>query len=235
MADGTRKPIEDVKIGDVVVGTGDGNWGTGPHKVTALIRHTGPHMMVDVTVAGGAILHATDQHPFWDATAGKYEAAVDLRTGDLLREPGGQLVRVSATRIYEQDLTAYNLTVDDVHTYYVLAGDDPVLVHNCPDGVEEVWHIGGSSTLEQAFDQHWVKHAAGRTPAQYLQDAKDWAASVKNSKVGYNQWSVTLGNGDKGLKLVNATTGMGGFISTDGKVVSFWYDATDGIPATPDS
>ncbi|MEN3614291.1 hypothetical protein AAH979_32675 [Plantactinospora sp. ZYX-F-223] len=26
---------------------------------------------------------------------------------------------------------AYNLTVDDIHTYYVLAGTTPVLVHNC--------------------------------------------------------------------------------------------------------
>jgi hypothetical protein len=26
--------------------------------------------------------------------------------------------------------TAYNLTVDGIHTYYVLAGDTPVLVHN---------------------------------------------------------------------------------------------------------
>ena len=27
-----------------------------------------------------------------------------------------------------------DLTVDDIHTYYVLAGDQPVLVHNCPTG-----------------------------------------------------------------------------------------------------
>ncbi|MGW3043693.1 hypothetical protein ACWC9T_27435 [Kitasatospora sp. NPDC001159] len=27
--------------------------------------------------------------------------------------------------------TAYNLTVDQLHTYYELAGATPVLVHNC--------------------------------------------------------------------------------------------------------
>jgi hypothetical protein len=31
----------------------------------------------------------------------------------------------------EHEGIAYNLTVADLHTYYVLAGDTPVLVHNC--------------------------------------------------------------------------------------------------------
>ncbi|MFX0593820.1 hypothetical protein [Melissospora conviva] len=29
---------------------------------------------------------------------------------------------------------AYNLTVEGIHTYYVLAGTTPVLVHNCNAG-----------------------------------------------------------------------------------------------------
>jgi hypothetical protein len=34
------------------------------------------------------------------------------------------------------DQRVYNLTVSDIHTYYVLAGDQPVLVHNCGDEVD---------------------------------------------------------------------------------------------------
>jgi hypothetical protein len=35
---------------------------------------------------------------------------------------------------------AYNLTIDDLHTYYVLAGNTPVLVHN--DGGDDVARVG---------------------------------------------------------------------------------------------
>ncbi|WP_317452958.1 hypothetical protein [Streptomyces sp. CBMA29] len=37
-------------------------------------------------------------------------------------------------RNYTGHTTTYNLTVTDLHTYYVLAGTTPVLVHNGGDG-----------------------------------------------------------------------------------------------------
>ena len=53
--------------------------------------------------------------------------------GDRVRAFDGRTVAVEwldwAT-IYRG--AAYNLTVDDIHTYYVLAGSTPVLVHNTP-------------------------------------------------------------------------------------------------------
>jgi hypothetical protein len=43
-------------------------------------------------------------------------------------------LRVQENRSFTQRQTTYNLTVADIHTYYVLAGEIPVLVHNssCP-------------------------------------------------------------------------------------------------------
>nr|WP_241269272.1 HINT domain-containing protein [Streptomyces chrestomyceticus] len=41
----------------------------------------------------------------------------------------------SLARAFDQRARTYNLTVDGIHTYYVLAGDTPILVHNstgCP-------------------------------------------------------------------------------------------------------
>jgi hypothetical protein len=108
MADGSTKPIQDIKVGDVVEGTDTTSWTKGPHKVTDLIRHTGRHRMVDVTVEGGATLHATDQHPFWDATVQRFVFADDLKPGDSLRTPDGQLVRVQSVDAYFEVLTAYN-------------------------------------------------------------------------------------------------------------------------------
>ena len=43
----------------------------------------------------------------------------------------GQLLAITGERIYDQDLTAYNLQIEGIHTYY--AGNTPVLVHNMCD------------------------------------------------------------------------------------------------------
>ncbi|MFF1906533.1 polymorphic toxin-type HINT domain-containing protein [Kitasatospora sp. NPDC058218] len=131
LADGSSLPIERITPGTQVRATDPTTWDTAPHAVTAAIRHAGPHTMVDVTIADGATLHATDGHPFWEAGTGTFTDAADLGPGDELRRPDGTTVGIIATRAYPQDLVAYNLTVSDVHTYYVLAGATPVLVHNC--------------------------------------------------------------------------------------------------------
>jgi hypothetical protein len=56
--------------------------------------------------------------------------ATDLAVGDLLLAPDGDLLPVGGTRDSTRVQTVYNLTVADIHTYYVLAGREPVLVHN---------------------------------------------------------------------------------------------------------
>lgn len=48
----------------------------------------------------------------------------------MLRTDGGRTVTVAATSQYRDRQRTYNLTVEGLHTYYVLAGQTPVLVHN---------------------------------------------------------------------------------------------------------
>ncbi len=58
-----------------------------------------------------------------------------LRAGDRLQQPDGRAAVALAVRPYRDTHTiTYNLTIPDLHTYYVLAGIAAVLVHNC--GVE---------------------------------------------------------------------------------------------------
>ena len=52
------------------------------------------------------------------------------RPGDALSGLGGDAV-VVAVRNHVRAQVMYDLTVDDIHTYYVLAGNTSVLVHNC--------------------------------------------------------------------------------------------------------
>ncbi|MEU2156246.1 RHS repeat-associated core domain-containing protein [Streptomyces sp. NPDC019396] len=50
MADGTRKDIKDVKIGDQILATDPETGQTGPRKVTALIQGGGEKQLVDITI-----------------------------------------------------------------------------------------------------------------------------------------------------------------------------------------
>jgi hypothetical protein len=91
--------------------------------------------VVDLVLAGGAAVTTTEDHPFWNATDRGWQDAQDLDPGDRLLTPDGRTVTVSglAWSTARTD-TAYNLTVADTPTYYVVAGAASVLVHNCPPG-----------------------------------------------------------------------------------------------------
>ncbi len=132
MADGTRKPIKDVARGNTVLAADPVTGERGSREVTDLIRHGGPHTMVAVQLAGAGQIDATDKHPFWVASQRKWVDAIDLKPGDVVLSDRGDQIKVTNLKTSQQDLTAYNLTVAGLHTYYV--GDKPVLVHNteCP-------------------------------------------------------------------------------------------------------
>jgi hypothetical protein len=77
-----------------------------------------------------ATITGTADHLYWDATTHAWTPAHRLRVGDYLQTADGYLVPLLALRTYTITQTTYNLTVDGLHTYYVEAGDTPVLVHN---------------------------------------------------------------------------------------------------------
>jgi hypothetical protein len=77
------------------------------------------------------ILTATDGHPFWVPDLEEWVPAGELQRGDWLRTGSGSWVQVQSIKIRTASQRVHNLTVDDLHTYHVVAGETPVLVHNC--------------------------------------------------------------------------------------------------------
>jgi len=65
---------------------------------------------------------------------------------------GNERVGVSATRRYAAENRTYNLTVDGVHTYYVLAGGTPVLVHNSSCTSFSRFYEGGGGVMADLID-----------------------------------------------------------------------------------
>ena len=134
LANGTSKPIEAVKPGDTVKVTDPKSGETKDRQVAHTYRTDDDKNYVDVTVrkADGQrnTISATNNHPFWSVTQGRWVDASDLRPGELLRTSTGTYIQISAVRQHRANQPTYDLTIDDIHTYYVLAGATPVLVHN---------------------------------------------------------------------------------------------------------
>lgn len=152
MADGTYEPIEAIDIGDEVIATDPETGETAAKAVTDLIDGHGPKQLVDITIEGETIT-ATAGHPFWIVGRGWIDAS-ELSHGDLLVQSDGDRQAVAAVRRYaEAGRHVHNLTVADLHTYYVVAGDESVLVHNC-GGV-------GKRALDAAADQLFTSKTFG--------------------------------------------------------------------------
>jgi len=130
LASGKTLPIDRIAVGAAVLATDPYTRTTDSRPVTNVIVHSGTHIMVAVTLAGGGTIDTTDHHPFWDASSGQFVYADALHRGDKLRESNGRDIRVAGIAIYTANVTAYNLTISGIHTYYVLAGTASVLVHN---------------------------------------------------------------------------------------------------------
>ncbi|PYC69537.1 hypothetical protein C7C46_27970 [Streptomyces tateyamensis] len=134
MADGTTRPIEQVKIGDLVKATDPTTGVSSSQLVQNTIYTPDDRDFTELTVAApdgtGSTITSTDHHPYWSQSAHAWRDAAALTTGDTLQTADGRTVRITGTRHWTTLQAAYNLTVSNVHTYYVLAGATPVLVHN---------------------------------------------------------------------------------------------------------
>ncbi|MEW2521968.1 polymorphic toxin-type HINT domain-containing protein [Actinacidiphila alni] len=137
MADGSTKPIEDVRPGDRVKATDPTTGKSAGDEVTDTITGRGTKQMVELTVdtdgpkghATGT-LTATKGHPFWSPNLHKWLQAGQLKPGQWLRTSTGAWVQITATRAWTQSATVFNLTVDRAHTFFVAVGAASALVHN---------------------------------------------------------------------------------------------------------
>lgn len=128
MADGTTKPISEVEVGDWVLAEDPETGERGAREVTHLWVHQ--DTIIDLTI-GGHDVATTEDHPFWNHTDAEWQAVAALDVGDLVLTANGATLTVDSIDWGSaRTTTSYNLTVDDIHTYYVEVGGEEVLVHN---------------------------------------------------------------------------------------------------------
>jgi hypothetical protein len=176
MADRGTKPIEDVKIGDWVIAADPATGRTESRPVTALIAGQGVKQLVTLVIDidgehGGkaGLITATDNHPFWIPELRLWLPAEQLKPGMWLQTASGTYVQVAEVKPWTAIQKVHNLTVDDLHTYYVLAGATPILVHNtgpCPEDVYRSDTRHASEIFEKGFEPRGnnmdvAEHASG--------------------------------------------------------------------------
>jgi RHS repeat-associated protein len=207
MADGSSKPIGSVALGDRVLAADPVTGAVRGEPVRATIVSEGSKHLVEVTVTGGQTLTATDGHPFWLPSQRRWVPAGDLRTGDQLLTPAGALVQVTAAKAWTALTKVNNLGVADLHTYYVLAGTTPVLVHNCgsswvpnPDYSPEA--IAGRSAQWQKHIDNLNGRAAQKAVARGRGPREIGRIDAPEEHVPGSQWHAQgPGRGSPGINM----------------------------------
>lgn len=154
LADGTNRPISQLRGGDQVWSTNPASGQSGPQTVQAvLVNHDTNLLDLTITNAAGAssVINTTSGHPFYspnraDSTTTALAAsttpnqdygpgwteAKDLRPGDALYTPNGAAAQVKSATPVAGDADMWDLTVETTHTFYITTPTASVLVHNCP-------------------------------------------------------------------------------------------------------
>jgi hypothetical protein len=84
-----------------------------------------------VNVGGKSeVIHTTQHHLLWVSGTKMWIEAGSVRHGQQLSSEDGLSVTVLDVQTWTGQQAMYNLTVSQMHTYYVMVGNVPVLVHN---------------------------------------------------------------------------------------------------------
>lgn len=163
------EPIKSLVVGKDSVWARDESTGKMDWKpITA--RYSNPYnetVRVSIRTADGqgqSIL-SNRIHPFYvtppvssHMPKGQWVQAQHLHPGDQLLTDSGHSVEVLGLEIKDEPLEAYNITVEDFHTYYVRGasneGASSVLVHNSCHDKEKAWEV--PEVVRAKFPLHWT-------------------------------------------------------------------------------
>ncbi|MEV0006125.1 RHS repeat-associated core domain-containing protein [Micromonospora sp. NPDC050980] len=210
MADGTAKPLSDIRVGDKVLATDPQTGRTGPEVVTHIWIHEDALQDLEVD---GHIVTTTGDHPFWNARSGLWQRADALPRDARLSTTTRRLLSVGSLDSSKHVGLAYNLTVNGPHTYYVIAGTTPVLVHNtCGDGLDDVSrnianHANGEALRPNGDGTHFVRGVDPKALGHYVDGVINGNVPnvrtryLRNGRVGYwdpDKRAVVIEDGDAG-------------------------------------
>ena len=138
--------------------------------------------VVAVTIDGFGTVEATPSHPFW--TQRGWVPAEGLNEYDRLLDQDGHAVAVRAVTRESRDTATYNLSVDSDRTFFVLAGERAILVHNV-----DPWDILFTQSTYESFFTY--EEFAGRTLASVAEEAR----KLRHLPPGFQIRAIRMGDG----------------------------------------
>ncbi len=120
LADGSQKPIEEIKVGDIVMAYDEGSAKLTPDKVSEVFSHPKENTYLIINNE----LRVTPIHPV--LSKGEWRPIGELAMGDTLTSADGKNVTISSIVKVNEENNIYNFEVERYHTY--VAGG--YIVHN---------------------------------------------------------------------------------------------------------
>lgn len=211
MADGTKKPISQIKTGDKVLST-DAHAGftTVQNVIATMVHHDDDLLDVKIMASNGqtSTLHTTSRHEIWDITSRTWVEAHDLPVGDHLQQADGAIATVNAVTVAVGSSDMYDLTISTDHTFY--AGVSTVLVHNCDDLLDESIAIAAHSNARATAGDgtHYVRGVNPDALAYYVDGVLE--RNVPNLEIRYGLQNGRTAYWDPAKGAVILDDGAGG-------------------------
>lgn len=132
MCDGTSKNIQDIKKGDMVLSKDPETGQMACKPVVATHLRTSSDMyqltVIDAQTKQQSVIFATVQHPFYVVGKSTPVRVSDLIVGDIFWNLSNKVYVLQRVKPLTWSSLAYNLTVEDFHTYFIEHG---LWVQNC--------------------------------------------------------------------------------------------------------
>ncbi|MFD8598159.1 polymorphic toxin-type HINT domain-containing protein [Kitasatospora sp. NPDC059646] len=213
LADGSRRPIEEIRVGDRVLASDPTEGTTQAAAVTATFSHDADRL-VDLGTDDGGSISTTAGHRFYIEAAG-WKLASELHEGDRLRSSDNTTRTITSVNDRAGlGRPVYDLTVDGLHTFYVgTAGgaERDLLVHNCVDIIADE---GLKTTFgpPHTLAEHTLGSPTGLSPAALLDKVRrdgiasiwtDAATAARAVDKAFAQWMSNPTNRAKFSKFLN--------------------------------
>lgn len=190
---------------------------TGAREVIATLPHT--DQLLTLKTSSGEIV-TTEDHRYWNDTDQAWQESEHLDPDDRLLTADGDIVTVEGLDWSTvHTAAAYDLDIAGIDTYYIGAGDDEVLVHNCNI------LLNSSKQLQKKFN-----HAAdfGVTGNYSKANAAKFSAAL-NQHINASTVTKISGTykGNPVTHYLEKSTGLTVIVDPNGVFVSGWRLSDD--------
>ena len=158
MEGGGQKPIEDVRVGDMVI-----THEMRPKKVTALLTYPFTGTMVILILGDGRHLVCTGNHPLYtwhpETDTTTWEPAISLKAGatvwqhDSDHNPMSKLSIAQVYHAHVDGVKVYNFSVEDDESYVA----NSVYVHNCKVAFDVCSICGNKARKRSDYCEHILR------------------------------------------------------------------------------